>query len=49
MNTNNYTDNEFKSYNTMLLEIENQIDKIEVITKELDTWSKNLSSKVKKH
>lgn len=47
-NTNDPIDNEFKSFNTTLLEIENQIEKIETITKELDNWSKELSSKVKK-
>lgn len=47
-NTNSPVDNEFKSFNTTLLEIENQIEKIETITKELDNWSKELSSKVKK-
>jgi len=41
-------DNEFKSFATKLLEIENQIEKIETITKEIDDWSKELSSKVKK-
>ncbi|CAG87470.2 DEHA2D18656p [Debaryomyces hansenii CBS767] len=40
--------NEFKSFNTTLLEIENQINKIEIITKELDGLSIELSSKVKK-
>lgn len=47
-NTNNPIDNEFKSFNTTLLEIENQIEKIESITKELDSWSIELTSKVKK-
>lgn len=47
-NTNNPIDNEFKSFNTTLLEIENQIGKIETITKELDSWSIELTSKVKK-
>lgn len=47
-NTNNPIDNEFKSFNTTLLEIENQIKKIEIITKELDGLSIELSSKVKK-
>jgi hypothetical protein len=47
-NTNNPIDNEFKSFNTTLLEIENQINKIEIITKELDGLSIELSSKVKK-
>ncbi len=46
--TNDPLDNEFKSFNTTLLEIENQIGKIETITKELDSWSIELTSKVKK-
>lgn len=32
----------------MLLDIESQIDKIEIITKELDDFSKDLSGKIKK-
>ena len=47
-NTNDPIDTEFKLFNSTLLEIENQIEKIETITKELDNWSKELSSKVKK-